>query len=228
MKRAEKIMGLLVLLMTALGTRITGDAYLKTQGEVQVESGVIVIDPGHGGKDPGKVGCHNEIEKDINLAIAMLVVEQLEEKGFEVILTRSADTTATGIYDSTKNEDMQKRVSVINEAKPVCCVSIHQNSYTQSGVRGAQSFFYPDSEESKKLANCIQRALIERADPNNTRKIKENKDYYLLKQTTCPTVIVECGFLSDEDESLKLKDPAYQSLLATAIVEGILEYVDSK
>ena len=228
MKKAEKIMGLLVLIITALGTRITGEAYLKAQGEVQHEVGVIVIDPGHGGKDPGKVGCHNEIEKDINLAIALLVVQQLEEKGYDVIMTRNADTTATGAYDSTKNEDMQKRVAVINDAAPICCVSIHQNSYTQSGVRGAQTFFYPGSAESEKLANSIQQMMIKQADPQNTRKIKENKEYYLLKQTSCPTVIVECGFLSDEDEALKLNDPAYQSLLATAIVEGILEYATGK
>lgn len=228
MKKAERMMGLIALLVTALGTMITGEEYLQTQG-VQTEcKGLIVIDPGHGGKDPGKVGCHNEIEKEINLAIALLVEDKLLEAGYEVAMTRESDTTATGEYDSTKMEDMTARVKFINEKTPLCCVSIHQNSYTQSGVRGAQAFYYSGSEEGKALAEALQHSLIEIADPENTRKIKAEDSYYVLKNTVCPIVIIECGFLSDEDESLKLNSPEYQELLASAIVEGIIEYVEKE
>lgn len=225
MKKAERIMGLIALIITALGTMITGEEYRKTQGESGCEKSVVVIDAGHGGKDPGKVGCHNEMEKDINLAIALRVRELLIEQGIEVVMTREGDYTATGDYDSTKNEDMKKRVDIINNAAAACCVSIHQNSYTSSGVRGAQTFFYAGSENAGLLAAAVQQSLVQLADPENTRKIKENKDYYVLVQSNCPTVIVECGFLSDEDESVKLNSPEYQDLLAGAIVAGILKYL---
>lgn len=226
MKKAERMLGLIVLLVTALGTMITGKEYLQTQGEEVETRGVIVIDPGHGGKDPGKVGCHNEIEKDINLAIALMIEKHLLEEGYEVVLTRSTDTTATGEYDSVKQQDMQARVNIINESDPLCCVSIHQNSYGSSGVSGAQVFFYPGSEEGCKLAEILQRYLIEKVDPENDRKIKAEDSYYVLKNTTCPIVIVECGFLSDERESVRLNSVEYQEVLAGAIAEGIVEYLD--
>ncbi len=228
MKKIKSLMGLMVLLITAIGTMITGEEYLQTQGENLESKGIIVIDPGHGGKDPGKVGCHDEVEKEINLAIALLVEEKLIEEGYEVILTRKTDFTATGQYDSTKNEDMKARVAVINDANPACCVSIHQNSFTDSKVRGAQTFYYSGSVEGRRLAESIQKLLISVADPDNNRKIKENTEYYLLKQSVCPIVIVECGFLSNEDEALKLNSPEYQEILATAIVEGILEYLEKE
>ncbi len=228
MKKIENLMGLMVLLITAIGTMITGEEYLQTQGENLESKGIIVIDPGHGGKDPGKVGCHDEVEKEINLAIALLVEEKLIKEGYEVTLTRKTDFTATGQYDSTKNEDMKARVTVISDANPACCVSIHQNSFTDSEVRGAQTFYYYGSVEGQRLAESIQKSLISIADPDNTRKVKGNTEYYLLKQSICPIVIVECGFLSNEDESLKLNSPEYQEILATAIVEGILEYLETE
>lgn len=226
MKKAERMLGLIVLLATALGTMITGQEYLQTQGEEVETRGLIVIDPGHGGKDPGKVGCHNEIEKDINLAIALMIEEHLQAEGYEVVLTRYGDTTATGEYDSAKQQDMQARVNIINESNPLCCVSIHQNSYSSSGVSGAQVFYYPGSEEGCKLAEILQRYLVEKADPENDRRIKTEDSYYVLKNTSCPIVIAECGFLSDEKESVKLNSVEYQEILAAAIAEGIIAYLN--
>lgn len=219
-------MGVAVILATILGVIVTGEEYLRSQAAKPEVGKVIVIDPGHGGKDPGKVGCHNELEKEINLSIALRVAEGLEKEGFQVELTRSQDTTGTGDADSTKGEDMNARVDFIEKSKPLCCVSIHQNSYISSGVRGAQTFYYAGSEKSKALASDIQESLIANADPDNTREIKANDSYYLLLNTSCPIVIVECGFLSDEDEALKLASKEYQKILAEAIVAGIIEYVE--
>ena len=225
MKKAKQLMGLMVLLVTAIGTMITGEEYLQTQGKQSEGKPVIVIDAGHGGKDPGKVGYHDELEKDINLAISRLIEEKLLAEGYEVILTRTEDNTATGEYDASKSEDMKARIKIITEANPVCCVSVHQNSFTDAAVKGAQTFYHTGSAEGRQLAEVIQRFLVEVADPENTRKIKENNEYYLLKQTACPLVIVECGFLSNEDESARLSSKEYQELVAEAIVRGILEYV---
>ena len=221
-------MGIMVILFTFLGVVITGEDYLKTQGHQKQSKGVIAIDPGHGGKDPGKVGCHGELEKEINLEISLILRQMLEKEGFQVVLTREADNTATGEYDSTKSQDMTERIRKIEESKPYCCVSIHQNSYTTSGVKGAQVFYHPDSEEGYLLAGIIQEHLIKTADPENTRKIKSSDSYYILEKTNCPVVLVECGFLSDEDESVRLTDAEYQKLLAQAVFEGIMEYVESK
>ncbi|MCM1468234.1 MAG: N-acetylmuramoyl-L-alanine amidase [Alistipes sp.] len=186
---------------------------------------VVVIDPGHGGEDPGKVGINDALEKEINLAIAKKLEAVLLEAGYEVVLTR---TTDDGLYQSTdsnkKVADMKKRCQIIEEAKADIVVSIHQNSFSQESVRGAQVFYYKYSANGQVLADKIQTALRDRVDEENTRTIKDNSTYYMLVHTPCPTVIVECGFLSNRAEAEKLCTDEYQDKIANAIYEGIGEY----
>ena len=188
---------------------------------------LIVIDPGHGGFDPGKVGVNDALEKDINLSIAFKLKNVLEEKGYEVILTRTQDVSLNAANDKNKKSaDMKERVRIINEAKPVVAISIHQNSYPQESVKGAQVFYHQQSEQGKKLAESIQEQMKQTINDGNHRMAKANDSYYMLKKTECPIVIVECGFLSNQQEAALLLEEAYQEKIAWGILTGIQEYID--
>ncbi|MDO4293690.1 MAG: N-acetylmuramoyl-L-alanine amidase [Eubacteriales bacterium] len=186
----------------------------------------VVVDAGHGGDDPGKIGVNGSLEKDINLAIARRLAVLLEQADVKVVLTRKDEN---GLYDAgasrKKVQDMKRRIAVMEEADPDLVVSIHQNSYPDASVRGAQVFYYTDSPEGRILAEKIQERLVTGLDPENRRTVKANNSYYLLKKTTRPTVIVECGFLSCPEEEALLSDPDYQERTAWQIHMGILRYL---
>lgn len=151
----------------------------------------------------------------------------LEAQDIKVVMTR---TTEDGLYDESatnkKVQDMKKRIEIIDEIKPTIAVSIHQNSYQEEYVHGAQVFYYKNSEEGKLLAEILQKSLIQRADPANTRVPKDNDSYYLLKKTGTPIVIVECGFLSNWQEAELLITKEYQDRLAWSIHMGIMQYLN--
>lgn len=188
----------------------------------------VVIDAGHGGIDPGKIGVNGALEKDINLEIAYMVKQFLEASDVKVIMTREGDD---GLYEESssnkKVEDMKRRIQLIDEAAPALTVSIHQNSYEEEYVHGAQVFYYNGSKQSQALAERIQNQIMATVDPENTRQIKANDSYYLLKKTGLPIVIVECGFLSNYTEAEKLADREYQEKIAWAIHLGILQYLNN-
>lgn len=189
----------------------------------------VVVDAGHGGIDPGKVSINGALEKDINLKIAESLKKYLKAEDIEVVMTRESDE---GLYDTNtsnkKVQDMKRRIELIDEAKPAITVSIHQNSYPEEYVHGAQVFFYSGSTQGKKLAEVIQAQLVDKVDPENKRQVKANDSYYLLKKTGIPIVIVECGFLSNGTEAEKLCDEDYQERLAWAIHMGIMQYLNQE
>lgn len=188
----------------------------------------VAIDPGHGGNDPGKVGVNGEEEKGINLEIAYKLKKCLENEGIEVVLTRTDDN---GLYEESdtnkKASDMKKRCEIITQEAVDIVVSIHQNSYTDREVNGAQVFYYTHSVKGQKLADCIQTQIKNLVDKDNNRPIKANNSYYILIHTPCPTVIVECGFLSNPTEAESLCDEAYQESIAKAITAGVLDFLAS-
>ena len=207
------------------------DAPIKSVISRQVSSSdtiTVVIDAGHGGFDSGKVGVDGTLEKDVNLLIAKKLEKLLQAADIHVVMTRTEDA---GLYDETsdnkKRQDMTNRIKLINEANPACIVSIHQNSYPEESVDGAQVFYYTGSDSGKLLAALIQQELVTDVDPSNHRVEKANDSYYLLKNASAPIVIAECGFLSNYAESKKLVDDAYQQKLAWAIHMGILQYLNS-
>lgn len=187
----------------------------------------VVIDAGHGGFDSGKVGVDNTLEKDVNLSIAKKLEKLLLASDIHVIMTRTDDV---GLYDENstnkKRQDMLGRATLMNSSNADCIVSIHQNSYPDNSICGAQVFYYTGSEKSKNLAALLQTRLVSDVDPANHRIEKSNDTYYLLKKSTAPIVIVECGFLSNWEESKKLADDTYQQKLAWAIHLGILQYLN--
>ena len=186
----------------------------------------VAIDAGHGGFDPGKVGINNSLEKNINLSIAYKLKNYLEQNDISVLMTRKEDK---GLYkESDRNRklaDMQKRVTIINSSKALIAISIHQNSFTQENVKGAQVFYYQNSVEGKKLAEILQESLNTSLDNGKDRVAKSNSSYYLLIHTDRPLVIVECGFLSNREEANRLCDDLYQEKIALAINTGVIEYI---
>ncbi len=186
----------------------------------------IVIDSGHGFFDAGKTGINGAQEKDINLAIAKKLKNNLLQQGYEVRMTREDDDVLyDGSRPDTKQEDMKKRVALMNDQGCLMAVSIHQNSFTEEKYKGAQVFYYTGSEESRRLAASIQQSFVELLDDTNTRQEKANSDYYLLKKTTVPAVICECGFLSNGEEAALLVTDEYQEKAAWAITVGIIKYL---
>ena len=202
-----------------LGEHVTGNSGKKC----------VVIDAGHGGNDPGKIGVDDSREKDLNLVIADKVKRILEQQDIDVIMTRETDT---GLYEedasNKKVQDLKKRVSIINENQPDCVISIHQNSYHEESVSGGQVFYYRDSAKGKALAEILQKRFRYVHGEQNRRLPKANGNYYLLLHVKCPIVIVECGFLSNRKEAGLLNSGEYQDKLAYTIHMGVAEYLNGR
>ena len=206
-------------LSIAIITFFETKAYKDTK---ETYSRVIVIDAGHGGDDPGKISADGILEKDVNLAIAKKLETELLNRGYEVVLTRENDEwLSTPGTSNQKKSDMNNRVEIINNSEALFLISIHQNSFTDSSVKGAQVFYYGVSEEGKGLAKRIQENIKKDVDSENRREIKEGNEYFILRRSNCPGVIVECGFLSNYEETAKLINDSYQQKLAVAIADAI-------
>lgn len=228
----KKYLSLICLILVAVAIVLLRDEnYLMSGGEENVVKStipkyVVVIDAGHGGFDPGKIGVGGELEKEINLSISQKLKEFLELNDCMVIMTRETDSGLYSESDSNKKSaDMRKRVEIIKEAAPDIAISIHQNSFTQESSKGAQVFYHVNSKEGKKLAEIIQEQLKVTLNDGNRRVCKSNDSYYMLKKSDCPLVIVECGFLSNYTESQLLKDDTYQEKVAWGIHLGIMNYL---
>lgn len=231
MKQNHKIMNyLMVALLFVSMVLIAKEAaeFVTSQKAAGLNLNLVVIDAGHGADDGGKVGINGALEKDINLTIALRVKELLTTQGLDVVMTRENDA---GLYpktgDNRKIRDMQKRVELINDERPALTVSIHQNSYTDERVSGAQTFYMTGSEEGKRAAEILQEQMIATLAPDKERVAKENGSYYLLKHVDGPIVIAECGFLSNAKEAELLCNEEYQEKVAWAIHLGILRYLNS-
>ena len=222
-KRWMELAMAVLLLAGVLGLSREGARLVNQQKEGKM---CVVLDAGHGGADPGKIGVNGVKEKDLNLEITLLLKKKLEEKTIELGLTRDSDS---GLYDDSSNnkkvQDLQRRCELIHKTAPRCAVSIHQNSYTTEEVKGAQVFYYTHSAEGKTLAEFLQTSLVSGVDPQNHRQAKGNTSYYLLKKTDVPIAIVECGFLSNSREAQMLTTKEYQEQVADAVCAGILQYL---
>lgn len=197
----------------------------QTEDDKKTDRLLVVIDAGHGGIDPGKVGINRTLEKDVNLAIAKKVKRYLELSDVEVIMTREGEGGLYRAEDSNKKvQDMKNRVALIDSSGADLAVSIHQNSYSEEYVKGAQVFYYATSLQGKAMAEIMQKTMAETLDKENHREAKANDSYYLLKKTQTPIIIAECGFLSNAGEAELLTQEAYQDRVAWAIHLGILKY----
>ena len=221
----ERIMAVLLIVCFLLLSWHAARASAET-GEKKQDNRTVVVDPGHGGKDPGMTGAGGLEEKGINLEISLKLRDILEKQGFNVVLTRDTDR---GLHDEDasgkKLQDLQRRTELIRKAEPLLTVSIHQNSYSDPDVKGPQVFYFQGSDEGKSLAEAVQKSLNEKLEITDPRSVKGNSSYYLLKKSPAVTVIAECGFLTNPSEAEKLQDEAYQYKVAEALAEGIEAYL---
>ncbi|MGM0470672.1 MAG: N-acetylmuramoyl-L-alanine amidase [Bacillota bacterium] len=181
---------------------------------------LIVIDPGHGSIDTG-THKNGVFEKDINLAIAKQLADHLEKGEIKVVLTREDDS----LYQNDRNKDIKYRARFANQQEADLFISIHVNSFPGTSTLGGQVFYTPNSAPSKQLAQFIQQKLID-IQPNNRRQIKSG-DFYVLNQTTMPAVLVETGFLSNQQDFQRLTNPQIRKEIAAAISEGIINYLNN-
>ncbi len=220
-RKIELSMAILLLLGAIVVSKKLSDYVEEVSGkQLKSDEIIIVIDPGHGGEDPGKVGVNDALEKDINIQIGLKLKTLLEDEGLQIIMTREDDNVPT-----KKREDLESRIALINEVKPDLVICIHQNSFTDPTVAGAQVFYHGSSDISKEIAQVIQEELW-LMDEEHKREIKGNESYYMLSETKVPTVIVECGFLSNQEDAEKLTTEEYQNEIANAINTGIIKWLD--
>lgn len=187
----------------------------------------VVVDAGHGGIDGGVVGKKTGVkESDINLAIARLLKIELEELGFTVALTRK---TQAGLYDTTakgfKKRDMQKRKEIIQDIQPALVISVHQNYYSSGAYRGGQVFYDGESAQGKAFAAAVQEKINGLYGRENAKpRTEKTGDFFMLKCCENPSILVECGFLSNAKDEALLISEGWQKRLAQAIAAGALAY----
>ena len=184
----------------------------------------VVIDAGHGGVDGGSTGATTGItERELNLIYANKIEKYLKACNINVVQTR---TTMNGLYDyyddDFKQRDMEKRKEIIDKINPDLVVSIHMNKFADSSQNGAQVFYAKDNKGAENLANSIRDELVKKFE--NARKLTLAGDYYMTNCTEKPSVIVECGFLSNPQEEANLIDEDYQNKMSYAIFCGIMHY----
>lgn len=229
-KRKNAVLILLILFLSIAIFSIDSGANPIKEASKSDSSAVVVIDAGHGGEDPGVVSDYSGItEKDLNLRIAQLLKNYLEQDGYTVVMTRTEDCLqykqgTTEIYEKRK-QDLTRRKKIIDESGADIAVSIHMNGFKDTKYKGVQTFYPPSSVDSERLAKSIQNSIVKNADPENKRVALIKKERIMIfRDLKVPTALVECGFLSNEQEEAKLKTLDYQEALAKSIKTGIDEY----
>ena len=211
--------------LTAALSLFTGPA-LPAFAPTQEEPTVYVLDAGHGGEDGGALSAAGDKESDVNLAVTLRLDALLRLLGKETVLTRDADvsiyTDGADTLRQKKRSDLRNRVALVNAIPNAVLISVHQNSLPGvPSVRGAQAF-YNTVEPSGQLAQSVQAALNQSINFSEKSEKQIDKTIYLMKNVTCPAVLIECGFLSNADEAARLQTTEHQKKLAAAIAAGVL------
>ncbi|EXX89611.1 N-acetylmuramoyl-L-alanine amidase [Paenibacillus darwinianus] len=219
---------LIVFLVSFMLTQETPTSRTWTYWTLSLSGKTIYLDAGHGGADGGAVSKQGDVEKDLNLAIALHLRDYLQQAGAVVLMTREDDRDlaeeGTKAISRRKTEDLLRRVDNIRRESPDLVVSIHMNSIPSPRWSGAQTFYYPNHPDNQLLASLIQEE-IKRNLENTNRVANPVNTVYLLKAIeTIPTALVEVGFLSNPGEARRLADTDYQRQVAASIYQGILRY----
>ena len=226
LKRFTLAVAMLLCLVLLSGLFVTGEKSANVSAKA-TQRYTVIIDAGHGGFDGGAVAPDGTLEKDLNLSVALKLDSVLKIMGYDTVLVRDTDVSTAddkGTERSQKVSDIKARLRLTEKYKDALFVSIHMNKYTSPQPHGAQ-VFYSQVDGSKELAECIQRSITAGVQTDNKRVVKKTtKDIYLLYHAVIPSVIAECGFISNPDDLLKLKSDEYQLKMAAAIAAGINDY----
>ena len=203
------------------------DVMVKTVGINNVKTKkTVIIDPGHGGIDVGTVGIDGSLEKNINLSISLDLYDYLMVSGINTVLTRDGDYEVYKAGEKRTKSDLYNRMDYINSVPDSILISIHQNHFENEAEWGTQVWFSPNDEISPTLADRILRSVKKNIQPENKRENKvSDNSYYILYKAQKPSVMVECGFVSNENENKRLQDKEYQRDMAYSILVGICEDV---
>lgn len=186
----------------------------------------LVIDAGHGGADAGTIGTDGAKEKVINLAIAKKLYDFAMVSGVQSYLIRDGDYLFYRDNDDTTRSDLYNRLDYINSISDSVLISIHQNHFEDESEWGMQIWYSPNDSTSSVLADKILEITKQNLQPDNTRLNKPSDDsYYILYNAAVPSVMVECGFMSNPQENGRLQDEEYQKSLAYSIMLGLSEYI---
>lgn len=219
------LLSFIIILLSLFYTEIQ---HSSSDNLISISYPIIIVDAGHGGEDGGAVAADNTLEKNLNLQISIKLNEILSIMGYKTVMIRKTDTdlhTSGGSIRERKISDIRNRFAIMNQGGNCLYVSIHQNNFSDSSVCGAQIFYSPNNEESKILADFIQKSISGQLQKDNDRNIKKSgTDIFLLYNATKPTVLVECGFISNANDLYNIKDSNYQNKMALSIAMGILNY----
>lgn len=203
------------------------DVMVKTVGINNIQTKkTVIIDPGHGGIDVGTVGIDGSLEKNINLSISLDLYDFLMVSGINTVLTRDGDYEMYRAGEQRTKSDLYNRMDYINSVPNSILISIHQNHFENEAEWGTQVWYSPNDEISPTLADKILQSVKKNIQPENKRENKvSDNSYYILYKAQKPSVMVECGFISNENENKRLQDKEYQRDMAYSILVGICEDV---
>ncbi len=225
--KSKNLVIIFVLIITALTFVFCfGALYKLNVKDADANSITVVIDAGHGGIDNGVVGKKTGVkESELNLSVSKKLENILVDAGINVVLTRNTDAGLYGLATKNlKKKDMEKRKNIITSANPTLVVSVHMNKYSVSSRRGAQVFYKDGDEKGKAFAECVQRQFNDLGSSQRDFSALTG-DYYILKCSSVPSIIAECGFLSNENDEALLITEEYQREVAYTIFKGIVEYL---
>lgn len=233
-KRKGRCGACATLVVAAVFVLLTSEAISQT---VTVISGMpivtrehhVVIDAGHGGEDGGTTSCNGISESKINLEIALRLEDLLHLLGYNTVMIRTTDTsvyTSGTTIAQKKVSDLKERVRIVNSTQNSVLVSIHQNYFSDGRYNGAQVFYAPN-EESEILAKTMQRTFVQTLNIGSKRECKAATGIYLMNRIQCPGILVECGFLSNQEEEAKLLTEEYQKKIACVIAHTLSVYLSN-
>ena len=184
----------------------------------------IVIDAGHGGMDKG-ASTQNVEEAPLNLIITKNLEKELLKLGCNVVLTRIDDDDLSNTFHFSKSEDMKERIRIINDEKNDLFISIHMNQFQNPTVKGLHVFYNPSSNQSLEFASIIQKEINKQLKQD--KQIKKG-DFYILNKTRIPGILIECGFLSNNEDRYHLLDEKYQDKMIDCFIKGMIQYFENK
>lgn len=241
-KVSKKILGRSIAVLSAVTVagmtsfflmKKSQDNTVTTMSSISENPPIIVLDAGHGGIDGGCSSAEGVPEKGINLNILLTLRDMFRLYGFDVEVTRDEDRS---IHDdgiegiaNQKSSDMDNRLEIFNKHDNAICISIHQNQYTDPKYSGGQVFYSDTNSQNKYLAQAVQDKFKEYIQPENDREIKQcGKELFLCYYSKNPTIMAECGFMSNPDEAALLNTEEYQHKIAFSIFAAVNEYLNKK